>query len=127
MNWSVIPDIAAAGFLAIAFASVLNRNGVAGPYRWLIGWLLIVLHFIALLFISMEGFFGTLFSIVSTTSLLWAAVFFMWESVPHKSLNSSARKGTQKIENDLTCNLIVTMYHYPKFTLARSAGRLIMS
>ena len=89
MNWSAIPDISAAGFLAIAFASVLNRNGVTGPYRWLIGWMLIVLHFIALLFISISGFWGNLSNIVSTTTLLWAAVFFMWESVPYKSLNTS--------------------------------------
>jgi diguanylate cyclase (GGDEF)-like protein len=89
MNWSVIPDIAAAGFLAIAFASVLNRNGVSGPSRWLIGWLLIVLHFIALVFAPMGGFWGDLSSIVATITLLWAGVFFMWRSVPYRSLKTS--------------------------------------
>jgi len=89
MNWSAIPDIAAAGFLAIAFASVLNRNGVAGPVRWLTGWLFIVLHFAALIFIPTGGFIGSLSETVSTVALLWAGVFFMWESVPHRNLNTS--------------------------------------
>lgn len=106
MNWSAIPDITAAGFLAIAFASVLNRNGVSGPYRWLIGWLLIVLHFVALLFISMPAFWGNLANIICDTALLWAAVFFMWESVPHNSLNSSR----YMLYSILAANLVHTTF-----------------
>ena len=75
MNWSVIPDIVAAGFLAIAFASVLNRNGVSEPVLWLIGWLRIVLHFIVLLFFTQGGIWDNLSNITATVTLIWAALF----------------------------------------------------
>ncbi len=89
MNWNAIPDIAATGFLILAFSSVLNRNGVPGPVRWLIGWMLILIHFFALLFITSPGGWAKFSTIVSTVALLWAGVFFMWETVPYKSLKAS--------------------------------------
>lgn len=89
MNWNVIPDIVAFGFLILAFASVLNRNGVVGPVRWLIGWLFIQLHFFALLFIHPGVTRNIVSPIVSTVALLWAGLFFMWETVPYKSTKTS--------------------------------------
>jgi diguanylate cyclase (GGDEF)-like protein len=89
VDWSKLPDVIAVALLTVAFASVARygRNSVSGV--WLIGWLLIVLHFFAFMFLSTPGHWRDLANLVGTAALAFAGVLFMWASVPHRKRTSS--------------------------------------
>ncbi len=89
MNWSKLPDIVAVGLLASAFASVARRNHTRVSSIWLTGWLLIVLHFTALVFLPAPGFWGTVAGLIAMASLTWAGLLFMWAAVPYREEPSS--------------------------------------
>jgi diguanylate cyclase (GGDEF)-like protein len=89
VNWSKLPDIVAVGLLASAFASVARRNYTRVSSIWLIGWILIVVHFTALVFVSIPGFRGTAAGLIALASLVWAALLFIWASVPFREEPSS--------------------------------------
>ncbi|HEY1901636.1 MAG TPA: GGDEF domain-containing protein [Terracidiphilus sp.] len=89
MNWTELPDLAAVGLLAGAFASVARHNQTHVSKIWLTGWLMIALHFAAFLFQTAPGIWGSLSSIVGLTSLIWAGLLFMWASVPYRQESSS--------------------------------------
>jgi diguanylate cyclase (GGDEF)-like protein len=89
VDWSKLPDVAAVALLTVAFASVARygRNSVSGV--WLIGWLLIVVHFFAFMFLSAPGHWSDLASFVGTAALACAGVLFMWTSLPYRKRTSS--------------------------------------
>lgn len=89
MDWSKLPDIVAVGLLASAFASVARRNHTRVSSIWLTGWILIVVHFTALIFLPAPGFWGTVAGLIAIASLTWAGVLFMWASVPYREEPSS--------------------------------------
>ncbi len=89
MDWSKVPDVAAIGLLAWAFASASRRNHNRVYGLWLTGWLLIVLHFLAFMFLQLPGALGTIALIVGLVSLSWAGILFMWASVPYREERSS--------------------------------------
>lgn len=89
MNWGELPDLAAVCLLAAAFASVARRNQTHASKIWLTGWLMIVLHFTAALFLNLAGAWGMLATAVVLGSLTWAGLLFMWASVPHRNQTSS--------------------------------------
>jgi diguanylate cyclase len=89
VNWSRLPDIVAVGLLASAFASIARRNHTRVSSIWLTGWVLIVVHFTALVFLSVPGFWGTAAGLIAIASLTWAGVLFMWASVPYLQEASS--------------------------------------
>jgi diguanylate cyclase (GGDEF)-like protein len=89
VTWSVLPDLAAVGLLAAAFASVARRNQTHLSKIWLTGWLMVAVHFIAFLFQDLSGFWGILAVIVGLSALTWAGILFMWASVPNRQEASS--------------------------------------
>jgi diguanylate cyclase (GGDEF)-like protein len=89
VNWSVLPDLAAVALLAGAFASVTHRDRTPVSGIWLIGWIMIAVHFAAFVCLPFPGIWGTLAAILGTTALLWAAVLFMSASVPDRKEKSS--------------------------------------
>ncbi len=89
MDWSKLPDIVAIGVLASAFASVAQQNYTRVSGIWLTGWLLILLHFGAFLFLPAPGVVGFLATLFGTAFLLWAGVLFMWSCVPYRHRTSS--------------------------------------
>ncbi len=89
MDWSKLPDIVAVGLLASAFASVARRNHTRVSSIWLTGWVLIVVHFTALVFLPAPEFWGTAAALIAMASLTWAGVLFMWASVPYREEISS--------------------------------------
>jgi len=91
MDWSKIPDILAIASLAFAFFSILRRNPTPSHRLWLVGWMFIAIHFVGLAFTRMPGNPGLLGIIVGLTSLVEAAIFFMWATVPHQTVVSSRR------------------------------------
>ena len=86
MDWSKLPDVIAVALLTVAFASVARygRNSVSGV--WLTGWLMIVLHFFAFMFLSAHGHWSGVANFVGTDALACGGVLFMWASVPHRKL-----------------------------------------
>ncbi len=88
MDWSKLPDIIAVALLACAFASVARRSPERSSGLWLTGWLLIVVHFAAFMFLPAQGNWGTFAEIAGLVSLTWAAVLFMWAAVPYRHSSS---------------------------------------
>jgi diguanylate cyclase (GGDEF)-like protein len=89
VNWSELPDLAAVGLLAGAFASVARRNQTHISKIWLVGWMMIALHFAAALFQDAPGAWGILFGTIELSALTWAGLLFMWAAVPYRQESSS--------------------------------------
>ena len=89
MDWSKLPDLAAVAALTCAFASVARRGQTTASRHWLSGWVLIAVHFAALIFVHMPGARGMVAFDVAMISLCWAGVLFMWASVPYRAERSS--------------------------------------
>lgn len=91
MDWSKIPDILAIASLACAFFSISRQNRTAQHYLWLAGWIMIAIHFLALMFAPLPGIPGILSIMIGLNALVAAGVFFMWATVPSESGISSRR------------------------------------
>ena len=89
MNWSELPVLAAVGLLAGAFASVARSNHTQVSKVWLIGWMMIVLHFAAFLFLTAPGIWELLAQLFGYSALTWAGLLFMWSFVPYRAEISS--------------------------------------
>ncbi len=89
VDWSNIPDIAAVALLSLAFFSVARRRPTSFSVVWLVGWVMIVLHFTSYMFLEAPGAFGIAAEILGTSSLAWAGILFMWASVPFRIQTSS--------------------------------------
>ena len=91
MDWSKMPDILAIAALAFAFFSILKRSHTATHRLWLVGWVFIAIHFVGFCVMTLPGLPGLLGEIVDVTSLVEAAIFFMWATVPQQTVVSSRR------------------------------------
>jgi hypothetical protein len=89
VDWTKLPDLAAVAALTCAFASVARRGQTTASRHWLTGWVLIAVHFAALIFSSLPGFLGILATDIGLVSLISAGVLFMWASVPYRTEPSS--------------------------------------
>jgi len=89
VNWSELPDLTAVVLLACAFASVSQRNPTTVSRIWLTGWVMIVVHFAAFLFLGFSGIWGTLAAVIGLSALVWASLLFMWASVPYRAQETS--------------------------------------
>jgi diguanylate cyclase (GGDEF)-like protein len=89
VDLSKIPDVAAVALLTLAFFSVARHGRTSFSSVWLVGWLMIVLHFAAFLFLPAPYVFGIAASILGLAALAWAGILFMWASVPYRSRVSS--------------------------------------
>jgi len=89
VDWSKLPDLAAVAVLTCAFASVARRGQTTASRHWLTGWVLIALHFAAVIFLPAPGIWGTLALDIGLASLTSAGVLFMWASVPYRTERSS--------------------------------------
>jgi diguanylate cyclase (GGDEF)-like protein len=89
LDWSKLPDLAAVGLLAVAFATVARRSQVKVSAWWLAGWVMIALHYAGFIFVSSPGRIGALALYLGVASLAWAGILFMWASVPTPQNRSS--------------------------------------
>jgi diguanylate cyclase (GGDEF)-like protein len=89
VDLSKIPDVAAVALLTLAFFSVARHGRTSFSSVWLIGWLMIVLHFAAFLFLGVPDKFGIAASILGSAALAWAGILFTWAAVPYRSRVSS--------------------------------------
>lgn len=108
VNWNELPDLAAVGLLAGAFASVARRNQTLVSKIWLTGWLMIALHFAAFLFLSAPGNWAAVAEIIGTIALIWAGFLFMWASVSYPMETSSRwMMGSLLLSNALYAGLLI--------------------
>jgi diguanylate cyclase len=89
VDWSKLPDVIAVGLLAGAFASVARRSYAPVSAHWMTGWVLIVVHFLAMMFASVAGFWGAAATVLGILALVWAGLLFTRASVPYKNEVSS--------------------------------------
>jgi diguanylate cyclase (GGDEF)-like protein len=89
VDLSKIPDVAAVALLTLAFFSVARHGRTSSSSVWLIGWMMIVLHFAAFLFVPAPDILGLAASILGSAALAWAGILFMWAAVPYRSRLSS--------------------------------------
>jgi len=89
LDLSKIPDVAAVALLTLAFFSVARRGPRSFSRVWLVGWLMIVLHFAAFLFLGAPDIFGMAAAILGSAALAWAGILFMWAAVPYRCRVSS--------------------------------------
>jgi diguanylate cyclase (GGDEF)-like protein len=89
IDWTKLPDIVAFFLLACAFASVLRRHRTSGVDLWLVGWILILLHFVALMLAPLPQPWGTAADICGVVALVSAGVLFMWSQFPYRETLSS--------------------------------------
>ena len=94
MDWTKIPDVLAIAALSCAFFSISRRNRTPQQILWLTGWIMIVIHFLAFIFASLDGPAGIAGQIIGLDSLIAAGVFFMWATVPDESGISCRRMAT---------------------------------
>ncbi len=89
MDWSRLPDVGAVGLLTCAFVSVAKRAQSSESSVWLIGWLMIVLHFFAQIFQNLNGPVGNGAAFASVCALAWGGLLFTWAAVPYRNRSSS--------------------------------------
>lgn len=84
MDWSKLADLIAVTLLACAFASVAQRSHSRASAFWLMGWVLVGLHFAAFLFLNAPAVWGTVAAFVALVALAWAGELFRWACVPSR-------------------------------------------
>lgn len=89
VDWSKFPDLVAVGLLTSAFASVARRSQNSLSSLWLIGWAMIMFHFVAFALLPAPAPWSDLASFFGSTALIWAGMLFTWASVPYRRQNSS--------------------------------------
>jgi diguanylate cyclase (GGDEF)-like protein len=94
MDWSKIPDVLAIASLSCAFFSISRHHRTPQHLLWLVGWIMIALHFLAYMFADLAGLPGILGNIAGLVTLIAAGVFFMWATVPDESRISCRRMAT---------------------------------
>jgi len=80
MDYSVFPDLLAIGVLVAVFRSVLAQNSDPQPRYWLLGWTLILGHFLAQVFNGTTGILHSIILAVSFSMLLAAGTVFISSS-----------------------------------------------
>ncbi len=89
VNWSTLPDLAAVALLTCAFGSVARRGHTPVSGLWLTGWVMIALHFAALILASAPGILGVTATVIAYQALAWGGVLFVWSCVPYRRRTSS--------------------------------------
>jgi len=89
VNWSKLPDLAAVVLLTMAFFSVARYGRTSSSGVWLVGWLMIVLHFAAFVILPVRGILGIASALLGSAALAGAGILFMWAAVPYRARVSS--------------------------------------
>ena len=122
MNWSSLPDIFAIAVRFCAFASTTRRNYSPSARLWLIGWLMIALHFVAHLFVSFPGVLGFMADFLTTVSLVWAGVLFLSAVNPNRKELFSRWMMVILLVSNTLYTLLITTDHPSRWALTLAAS-----
>ena len=89
MDWSKLPDLGAVALFTSAFAAVARQSQIPYSGLWLAGWVMVALHFAALMFATLAGVPGLVATFVALGALAWAGLLFIWSSIPYREEPSS--------------------------------------
>jgi len=77
MSWKPLPDLLSISLLIYAFLSVSRPGAGSSTTRfWLVGWIMIELHFLASMLAELPGVPGFAASVITTSALTWGALCF---------------------------------------------------
>lgn len=122
MAWREIPDILAVGLLIYAFIAVSRRGENPTSRIWLAAWIMIELHFSAAFFWNPATVWGKTAIVVSESSLICAALLFMWAMVPNRKLLGSRLMLAGAIFSNTLYIACQTMDKVPDWALVISAA-----
>jgi diguanylate cyclase (GGDEF)-like protein len=86
MSWKPLPDLLSISLLIYAFLSVSRPGASSSVTRfWLVGWIMIEVHFLASMLAEITGVLGFVGSVVTTSALTWGALYFSrsMDAKPH--------------------------------------------
>ncbi|MGA7833377.1 MAG: GGDEF domain-containing protein [Terracidiphilus sp.] len=122
MNWSELPDLAAIALLTCAFASVVRRNYTPASGLWLVGWVMIALHFAAFLFLFAPGNWGLLAELTGTVALVLAGLLFQSAVIPYWKERSSRWMLAQLMASNALYVILLLIDHVPHWALNAAAA-----
>jgi len=124
VDWGKLPDLGAIALLACAFAAVARHGQRHVSNLWLTGWIMIALHFAALMFLPVPGSWGIFATFIGLTALIWAGVLFMWASVPYRGARSSPWMLVTLLGTNALYIAVLSAAEPPAWALALAAGLL---
>jgi diguanylate cyclase (GGDEF)-like protein len=85
MDWSRIPNVLMTALLLCAFVSLHRHSPTLSSRLWLAGWLMVLLHFTAAVFVKAQGIWGPMAFITQAAMNACAGFMFMFAAIPdHK-------------------------------------------
>ena len=75
--------------MTCAFTSVARRGHTNLSRLWMLGWIMVILHFTAYSFLSAPGIWSSIAGFVGTAALVWTGLLFTWAAVPYRKEKSS--------------------------------------
>jgi len=84
MDWSRIPNLVTIALLLCGFASLDRRSSTPSSRFWLLGWLTVLLHFIAAMFQGLPGFWGVLTFILQRALSVASAFLLLYAAIPDR-------------------------------------------
>ena len=121
MDWLKLPDLVAVALLTCAFASVARQGQTVVSKIWLTGWILIVVHFAALLFLPAPGIWSYLADVIGLASLTSAGALFMWAAVPYRKEHRSTWMLVVLIATNTLYVMLICADHVPALVLTLAA------
>jgi len=121
VDWLKLPDLVAVALLTCAFASVARQGQTVVSKIWLTGWILIVVHFAALLFLPAPGIWSYLADVIGLASLTSAGALFMWAAVPYRKEHRSTWMLVVLIATNTLYVMLICADHVPALVLTLAA------
>jgi len=121
LDWGRLPDLVAVALLTCAFASVARSGDRPGSRVWLIGWVLIAVHFTATMVSVDTGIAGLIAEDISLVALVNAGLLFMFASVPYRRELSSRWMLVFLVATNTLYVCLVNGPQVPRFVLTISA------
>jgi diguanylate cyclase len=121
INWSQMPDMLAIFCLACAFRSLLRHNHSPAHRLWLVGWTLIVMHFVGYMFADEPGIIGMAGNMVGLTTLVAGGICFMWATVPSETHIKSRRMAAAALATTSLYMILASLPNTPGWAFDLSA------
>jgi diguanylate cyclase len=122
VSWSTLPDLGAVTLLTLAFGSVARRGQTTISRLWLTGWIMIALHFAALIFAGATGVWGIIASVIAYAALACGGILFMWACVPYRSRTSSRGMLTTLLATNTLYIALLTTAPHPAWLMVAAAS-----
>lgn len=85
MDWSRIPNIVLIALMLCAFASLQRHSPTSSSRLWLLGWMLVLLHFVASIFEHLPGIVGAVAFILQSGFTVGAGFLFLSAAIPDRT------------------------------------------